>query len=71
MFTEVDYEQYFAATKETDEKMLVLLDEIISRVTDPEMRKKLNGIREDETSHLELDDELLDILHSQSVYADV
>ena len=58
MFTKIDYENYFKAIQQLEEKMLHRVEEIISKISDAELLKILNRIREDEIAHLQLVDEL-------------
>ena len=58
MFTEIDYENYFNAIQKLEEKMLHCVADIISKISDVELLKILNRIREDEIAHLHLVDEL-------------
>ncbi len=58
MFTKIDYENYFKAIRQLEEKMLHCVEEIISKISDAKLLKILNRIREDEINHLHLVDEL-------------
>ena len=64
MFTEIDYENYFNAIQQLEEKMLHCVEKIISNISNAELLKILNRIREDEIAHLQLVDELFALLAS-------
>lgn len=69
MFTEIDYDNYFNAIQQIEEKMLQDVEKIISQISDAELLKILNGIREDEIVHLHLVDELFVLLASSAKLA--
>ncbi|MBW8001877.1 MAG: hypothetical protein FVQ80_07615 [Planctomycetes bacterium] len=69
MFTEIDYENYFNAIQQIEEKMLHDVEKIISQTSDAELLEILNGIREDEIVHLHLVDELFALLASSAKLA--
>lgn len=65
MFTESDYIQYFAALQRADQNMVDYLDRILQRLNegeDGEITLTLKDIREDEISHLKLEQELFSLL---------
>ena len=66
MLTEKDYMDFFNDLQNAENQMITNMDEILSAVSDPYVRKILSGIRITEFRHLHLEDELFVILESQS-----
>jgi len=66
MFTEKDYMAFFKDLQNAENQMIANADEILSAVSDSDVRETLSSIREDEFRHLHLEDELFMILESQS-----
>ena len=62
MFTKNEYKQYFTAIQNADKKMVKHLSEIISKISDPEIIKRLDAIKKQEQYHLTLSDELLTLV---------
>ena len=62
MFTEQDYRDYFAALQNAERQMIKSLNEILLELSDVEVKKILNNVRNDEFRHLKLEDELFAVL---------
>jgi hypothetical protein len=62
MFTETDYRMYFTAIRDADRKMAERLNRMIPNISEPEIVNELTHIRNQELSHLKLEEELFAIL---------
>jgi len=66
MLTEKDYMDFFKDLQNAENQMIANMDEILSAVSDPDIREILSGIRKDEFRHLHQEDMLFAIIESQS-----
>lgn len=62
MFTKHDYKQYFSAIQNADRNMVKHLNNVLSKVSEPQIIQKLTHIRDQEMYHLQLSDELFSLL---------
>lgn len=62
MFTKQDMADYLQSALETEQKALKFTDELLSRLSDEEVRKEIERIRVSEVSHVSTCKSLLESL---------